>query len=82
MKANQHLEQSVQEEQIREALDAHWRASAAGDVNAEQSGGGVCVLRALPISCHAECDGVATLIAGLNNFAEVRIDGSYTMNPA
>ena len=25
----------MNEEQIREALDAHWRASAAGDVNAE-----------------------------------------------
>ena len=24
-----------EDEQIREALDAHWRASAAGDVNAE-----------------------------------------------
>src|SRR6185312_5995310 len=30
-----HLEQSVQEEQIRQALNAHWRASAAGDANAE-----------------------------------------------
>jgi hypothetical protein len=28
-------EQSRQEEQIREALDLHWRASAAGDVNTE-----------------------------------------------
>ena len=28
-------EQIREEEQIREALDAHWRASAAGDVNAE-----------------------------------------------
>ena len=25
----------MQEEQIREALNAHWQASAAGDVNAE-----------------------------------------------
>src|SRR5580693_5698747 len=29
------LEQSTQEVQIRDALDAHWRASAAGDANAE-----------------------------------------------
>ena len=28
-------EQSMQEEQIREALASHWRASAAGDANAE-----------------------------------------------
>ena len=35
MKAKQHLEQSMQEEQIREALDTHWHASAAGDANAE-----------------------------------------------
>src|ERR1700689_518045 len=28
-------EQSVQEKQTREALDLHWRASAAGDANAE-----------------------------------------------
>lgn len=28
-------EQSIQGEQIREALDAHWRASAAGDTDAE-----------------------------------------------
>src|SRR5580698_4067393 len=27
--------QSMQEGQIREALDSHWRASASGDVNAE-----------------------------------------------
>jgi hypothetical protein len=26
---------SMQEEQIREALDTHWHASAAGDANAE-----------------------------------------------
>ena len=30
-----YLEQSMQQDQIREALDMHWRASAAGDVNAE-----------------------------------------------
>src|ERR1700755_1640852 len=35
MKANQHLEQSVQEQQIREALDTHWHASAGGDLNTE-----------------------------------------------
>jgi hypothetical protein len=35
MKANQHQEGSMQEEQIREALNAHWNASAAGDVTAE-----------------------------------------------
>src|SRR4029077_9485828 len=35
MKAKQHLEQSVQEEQIREALNTHWHASAVGDANAE-----------------------------------------------
>jgi hypothetical protein len=35
MKAKQYLEQSMQEEQIREALNAHWHASAAGDANAE-----------------------------------------------
>ena len=35
MKAKQHLEQSMQEEQIREALNTHWRASAAGDADAE-----------------------------------------------
>ena len=34
MNANQ---QPVQEEQLRAALDAHWRASAAGDANAEHS---------------------------------------------
>src|SRR5579871_6840627 len=28
-------DQSTQEEQIREALDRHWRASAAGDADAE-----------------------------------------------
>jgi hypothetical protein len=31
MKTKQHLEQSTQEEQIREALNTHWQASAAGD---------------------------------------------------
>jgi hypothetical protein len=35
MKPKPHLEQSMQEEQIREALNTHWRASAAGDANAE-----------------------------------------------
>ncbi|HLZ51243.1 MAG TPA: nuclear transport factor 2 family protein [Candidatus Acidoferrum sp.] len=35
MKAKQGLEQSIQEVQIRTALDAHWQASAAGDANAE-----------------------------------------------
>ena len=30
-----HQEDPKQEEQIREALNAHWQASAAGDVNAE-----------------------------------------------
>ncbi len=32
-----HGEQTVDEEQIREALDAHWRASAAGDADAEHA---------------------------------------------
>ncbi len=27
--------QSMQEEEMRKALDAHWRASASGDANAE-----------------------------------------------
>ncbi len=27
----------MQDEQIREALDAHWRASAAGDADAEHA---------------------------------------------
>jgi hypothetical protein len=35
MKVEQHLERSMQEEQIREALTRHWQASAAGDANAE-----------------------------------------------
>jgi hypothetical protein len=30
MGAEQQLEESVEEEQIREALNAHWRASAGG----------------------------------------------------
>ena len=35
MNAKQHPEQSMPEEQIREALNRHWHASAAGDANAE-----------------------------------------------
>jgi hypothetical protein len=35
MKPKPHLDQSTQEEQIREALNTHWRASAVGDANAE-----------------------------------------------
>ena len=35
MKTEHPLEQSMQEEQIREALNAHWRASAVGDANGE-----------------------------------------------
>jgi ketosteroid isomerase-like protein len=35
MKTKEHLEQTMEEEQIREALNAHWRASAAGDAEAE-----------------------------------------------
>jgi hypothetical protein len=35
MKAKQDLEWSMQEEQIREALNALWQASAVGDANAE-----------------------------------------------
>ena len=35
MNAESRLEQSMQEEQIRAALDAHWHASATGDLNAE-----------------------------------------------
>jgi ketosteroid isomerase-like protein len=36
MSANPQMERSsAQEEQIRVALDAHWRASAAGDADAE-----------------------------------------------
>jgi hypothetical protein len=30
-----HLEQSMQEKQIRETLNTHWRASAVGNANAE-----------------------------------------------
>lgn len=35
MEAKPQLDQSAQEEQIRAALDIHWRASASGDVNTE-----------------------------------------------
>ena len=35
MEPEPHLEQSTQEEQIREALNKHWQASATGDVNTE-----------------------------------------------
>src|SRR6266481_6204920 len=35
MKAKPQLEQSMQEEQIRTALNTHWHASAVGDANAE-----------------------------------------------
>ena len=35
MEAKPHLEQSVQEEPIRAALNKHWHASAAGDANTE-----------------------------------------------
>ena len=35
MKTEEHPEQSMQEKQIRETLNWHWRASAAGDANAE-----------------------------------------------
>ena len=35
MEAKPQLEQSVQEEQIRAALNAHWQASASGDAEAE-----------------------------------------------
>jgi hypothetical protein len=35
MTAEQRAEDSVQEAKIREALSAHWRASAVGDVNVE-----------------------------------------------
>src|ERR1700728_1470241 len=37
MEATQHLEQSMQEEQIRAALNTHWQASASGDANAEHN---------------------------------------------
>jgi len=36
MEAKQQLEQLMQEEQIRAALNAHWHASAVGDANAER----------------------------------------------
>src|SRR3974390_3294151 len=35
MKSELHPEQTMQEEQIREALNKHWHASATGDANAE-----------------------------------------------
>jgi hypothetical protein len=35
MQPTPELEQSRQEEQVREALDRHWQASARGDVEAE-----------------------------------------------
>jgi hypothetical protein len=35
MKVEPDLEESLHEEQIREALNKHWQASAAGDLNAE-----------------------------------------------
>ena len=35
MKAKPRLEQSMQEEQIRTALNMHWHASTVGDANAE-----------------------------------------------
>jgi hypothetical protein len=35
MKAKPKLEQSMQEEQIRTALNTHWHAPAVGDANAE-----------------------------------------------
>ena len=35
MKAKSQLEQSMQEGQIRTALNTHWHASAVGDANAE-----------------------------------------------
>jgi ketosteroid isomerase-like protein len=35
MEAKPQLEQSMQEEQIRAALNKHWHASAVGDANAE-----------------------------------------------
>jgi ketosteroid isomerase-like protein len=37
MEAKPQLDQSEQERQIRAALDAHWRASAAGDADAEHA---------------------------------------------
>jgi len=35
MSAKQDVEYSTQEKQIRDALNAHWTASATGDINAE-----------------------------------------------
>lgn len=35
MEATPQLDQSAQEQQIRAALDIHWRASASGDTNTE-----------------------------------------------
>jgi hypothetical protein len=35
MTLDQHSETSIQEEEIREALNRHWQASADGDANAE-----------------------------------------------
>ena len=35
METEPYPEQSVQEARLREALDSHWRASAAGDADAE-----------------------------------------------
>ena len=35
MEAKQQLEQFAREQQIREALDEHWQASAAGDLDTE-----------------------------------------------
>jgi hypothetical protein len=35
MEAEPQLKQSMPEEQIRSALDAHWHASAVGDANSE-----------------------------------------------
>jgi ketosteroid isomerase-like protein len=37
MKDRPQAAQSAEEEQIREALNAHWRASAAGDADAEHA---------------------------------------------
>ena len=37
VKVKPKLEHSMQEEQIRAALNAHWRASAVGDANAEHA---------------------------------------------
>jgi hypothetical protein len=37
MAAKLHLERAMPEDQIREALDAHWKASADGDADAEHA---------------------------------------------